>query len=159
MPRKPNFSVYGLEYFVFFYNFQRIEQERAAANGADRNLSVCDICGTYLSEAEVGDRLVNHTEGKQHRGFALLRERIAAYNVPRYFAWIVWLKALPPEQKYRPPSSERTDRYSQSRDPLDVRGSSRERPSRERRRSSSRDRHSDRYVDCIYIFSHFAFIF
>eukprot|EP01128_Nolandella_sp_AFSM9_P006559 TRINITY_DN3408_c0_g1_i3.p1 TRINITY_DN3408_c0_g1~~TRINITY_DN3408_c0_g1_i3.p1 ORF type:complete len:286 (-),score=52.31 TRINITY_DN3408_c0_g1_i3:118-906(-) len=86
---------------------QKIELSKDKGGAADRSLTVCEVCGTFLSETDVGDRLVNHTEGKQHRGYALLRAQIKAYD------------ELPDEKKYQPEAS--STHKSRERDPLEHR--------------------------------------
>jgi hypothetical protein len=50
-------------------------------DNVEKRMEVCDVCGSFLVVNDLQVRVDAHVAGKQHRGFALLRDKIADIKV------------------------------------------------------------------------------
>jgi len=51
-----------------------------AIPGQEKRMKVCEICGAFLVIGDTDKRMASHLEGKQHLGYAKIRESIDAYR-------------------------------------------------------------------------------
>jgi len=107
----------------------------------EKKMRVCEICGAYLVISDNEKRSASHLDGKQHVGFALIRETLDAY-----------FKKNEKQQKSREHEREREGRRSDERegrrtDDRDIRRS--DGHHRDRGDGHRRDDHRDysRYND------------
>uniref|UniRef100_A0A0P4WLC0 Luc7-like protein 3 n=1 Tax=Scylla olivacea TaxID=85551 RepID=A0A0P4WLC0_SCYOL len=140
-------------------------QAAEMAASQEKQMEVCEVCGAFLIVGDAQQRIDDHLTGKQHVGFAKLRQAIQEIRDSREKARTEReelrekerqerRKALLEEEKRR--EREREDRrkkeeerrrrsYESDRDRRDRsrdRDRDRDRDRRERRRSRSRDRRS-----------------
>ena len=47
----------------------------------EKRMSLCDVCGACLLAKDIEKRMVTHTEGKLHQGYARIREALEIYEV------------------------------------------------------------------------------
>ncbi|MPC20573.1 Luc7-like protein 3 [Portunus trituberculatus] len=136
-------------------------QAAEMAASQEKQMEVCEVCGAFLIVGDAQQRIDDHLTGKQHVGFAKLRQAIQEIRDSREKARTEReelrekerqerRKALLEEEKRR--EREREDRrkkeeerrrrsYESDRDRRD-RSRDRDRDRRDRRRSRSRDRRS-----------------
>jgi len=50
----------------------------------DKRMELCKICGAYLVIGDTEKRKLSHLEGKQHKGYELIRNKIDEYYVLNY---------------------------------------------------------------------------
>lgn len=55
-----------------------------------KEMEVCPICGSFLVVNDIPQRVEEHVSGKQHMGYAKVRETIDSLKV----SWFVWLLVL-----------------------------------------------------------------
>lgn len=98
----------------------------------DKKMHVCDICGAFLVVGDSQTRIDAHLEGKQHNGYAIIREKITE------------LRAKAVAERTKPRESER----SSDRDRPSSRDRDRDREKdRDRDRGAAKDKDRDRERD------------
>ena len=50
-------------------------------DNVEKRMEVCDVCGSFLVVNDLQVRVDAHVSGKQHRGFAMLRDKIREVKV------------------------------------------------------------------------------
>jgi hypothetical protein len=112
--------------------------ELAIHNAEQKQMEVCEVCGSFLIVNDAQSRVEEHISGKQHQGYAKLRSALEEIRKKRQEEY---------ERKRKERSSSRTrdekdkDRDRRDRDRND-RDRDRDRRDRDRR---DRDRDADRY--------------
>lgn len=63
---------------VYGFAFQNVSLLQAAEMAAsqEKQMEVCEICGAFLIVGDAQQRIDDHLTGKQHVGFAKLRQAI-----------------------------------------------------------------------------------
>jgi hypothetical protein len=51
----------------------------------EKRMEVCEVCGAFLVMNESSMRIEAHNDGKQHKGYQLIRETLAEYRHKREF--------------------------------------------------------------------------
>jgi len=121
------------------YQGSRLPSMIDTAMREEKMMEVCDICGAFLIVGDAQSRIDDHLMGKQHMGYAKLRNCLAQLRESREKAKEEREKAKAEAEAERLKRREDRDGKSRdkSRDRDDRRGSSRR---DDRRRSRSRDR-------------------
>eukprot|EP00474_Spongospora_subterranea_P006601 CRZ07059.1 hypothetical protein [Spongospora subterranea] len=111
----------------------------------EKKMGVCEICGAFLVQNEAESRIQSHLNGKQHVGFAMIREKIIEVKAI--------LDARAPaaaseSNDSRPPPRRRSRsprRHGSSRSGSDYPRRSRSPPRRSPRRSPHRSSNANRH--------------
>jgi hypothetical protein len=51
----------------------------------EKRMEVCEVCGAFLVMNESSMRIEAHNDGKQHKGYQLIRETLAEYHRKKEF--------------------------------------------------------------------------
>jgi hypothetical protein len=98
--------------------------------GQEKKMRVCETCGAFLVVGDTEKRMASHLEGKQHQGYAKIRQAIEEYHKRK-------------EEEHKSRRSSGGVAYEKDRDHRD-RDPPRERE-RDRDREKDRDRDRDRF--------------
>ncbi|KAK3915301.1 Luc7-like protein 3, partial [Frankliniella fusca] len=122
------------------------QQTADLAAAQEKQMEVCDVCGAFLIVGDAQSRIDDHLMGKQHMGYARLRQAIDEIQANRN-------KAREEKEKRR--EEERKERY-RARDEEEKR-KERERDERRKRREeeeeSLRRRNRDRQVFIVSLYT------
>lgn len=114
--------------------------ELAQHNAEQKQMEVCDVCGSFLIVNDAQSRVEEHISGKQHMGYAKLRSALEEIRKKRQDEY----EKREKERTSRQPNSDR-DRRDRDRDRDRERDRDRDRErDRERDRDRDRDRERDR---------------
>ena len=58
---------------------------KSSALSQEKRMKVCDVCGAFLVVGDTQQRISSHLDGKQHIGYALIRNTIEDYRVCFYY--------------------------------------------------------------------------
>lgn len=123
-------------------NSANIQAEPQTFNGIqEKQMEVCEICGSFLIVGDAQARVDDHLMGKQHMGYARMRAKIAEYKD-------VIEKKRNSRRSSRTDSRRSEEKSSDSRDTrTDRRDSRTEHSDRSNRYDRTDDRHRSDYRD------------
>jgi len=62
---------------------KKLLSEKIESNSQEKRMELCHICGAYLVIGDTEKRIASHLEGKQHKGYELIRNRIDEYYISK----------------------------------------------------------------------------
>ena len=78
---KQKFLLYIKSFVLFFFLYFKKQLEFALNNLEQKQMEVCDVCGSFLIVNDAQSRVEEHVSGKQHMGYAKLRAALEEIRV------------------------------------------------------------------------------